>query len=271
MKAEGRRQKAEGEGVLAIPAVGGRYLGTVAFSLILFVALFGLGPTVFVAHPFLQSTALTLRLALTTTLLLLVAGLPLAHWLNTSERGWVPVVQTLVALPIVLPPTVIGFYLLVCFAPTHFPGSVWLRLTGSALSFSFGGLLVGSVLYSLPYAVQPFQAALKGVSPALLEAAAASGASPWRTFWRVHLPLARQGVLVGAALSFAHTVGEFGVVLMLGGNIPGQTRVASIALYDEVEKFNYPTAHLYALTLLLISGALLSVVTVLQRRAPGVG
>ena len=124
------------------------------------------------------------------------------------------------------------------------------------------------MLYSLPYAVQPFQAALKEVPSTLLEAAAATGASPWRTFWRVHLPLARRGVTVGAALSFAHTMGEFGVVLMLGGNIPGQTRVASIALYDEVENGHYGTAHLYALTVLLISGALLSVVTFLQRHAP---
>ena len=148
-----------------------------------------------------------------------------------------------------LPPTVIGFYLLVCFAPGHFPGSVWMAMTGRSLSFSFVGLVIGSVLYSLPYAVQPFQAALRGVPAVMLEAATAVGATPWRTFWRVHLPLARRGVTVGAALSFAHTMGEFGVVLMLGGSIPGETRVASIALYDEVEKFNYPTAHLYAVTL----------------------
>ncbi len=241
--------------------------GSLGVAVGLVVAL-GFHLSSFVIHPFLQSILLTLRLALTTTLVLLALGVPLAHWLNQSAWRGVPVVQTLVALPIVLPPTVIGFYLLVCFAPTHFPGALWLRLTGSTLTFSFAGLLVGSVLYSLPYAVQPFQAALRAVPAALLEAAAAAGASPVRTFWRVHLPLAQSGLLVGATLSFAHTVGEFGVVLMLGGNIPGQTRVASIALYDEVEKFNYSTAHLYALTLLLISGALLSVVTVVQRRAP---
>lgn len=219
--------------------------------------------------PFLQSIFLTLQLALTTTLLLLVVGIPLAHWLNTSRRRrFASALQTLVALPIVLPPTVIGFYLLVCFAPSRFPGSAWVSLTGRSLSFSFAGLVIGSVLYSLPYAVQPFQAALRGVPHAFLEAAAATGATPWRTFWRVHLPLARRGLAVGTTLSFAHTVGEFGVVLMLGGSIPGETRVASIALYDEVEKFNYPTAHLYALTLLLISGALLSVVAFLQRGVP---
>ena len=216
---------------------------------------------------FAQSVVLTLPRAVTAALPLLARGIPRGHWLKPTR--WTPtasVVQTLVGLPVVLPPTVIGFYLLVCFAPGHFPGSVWFSLTGRALSFSFAGLVIGSVLYSLPYAVQPFQSALRGVSTPLLEAAAATGAGPWRTFWRVHLPLARPGVMVGATLSFAHTVGEFGVVLMLGGSIPGETRVASIALFDEVEKFNYPTAHLYALTLLLLSGALLSVVTFLQRR-----
>ncbi len=219
------------------------------------------------AQPFFQSIVLTLRLSLTTTLLLLGFGVPLAQWLNTSRWRGAGLVQTLIALPMVLPPTVIGFYLLVCFAPDHFPGSVWLRLTGRALSFSFTGLVIGSILYSLPYAVQPFQAALRAVPPVMMEAASATGAVPWRTFWRVHLPLARRGVLVGATLSFAHTVGEFGVVLMLGGSIPGETRVASIALYDEVQKFNYPLAHAYAATLLLISGVLLSAVTFWQRDA----
>ncbi len=258
-----RRQPPSGRGPFLQT---GFLLGLTGLAVILYVPAFE-----FRLPPFALAIALTLRLALTTTLLLLGLGVPLAHWLNTSVWRGVPVVQTLVALPIVLPPTVIGFYLLVCFAPTHLPGSLWLRLTGSSLSFSFTGLLIGSVLYSLPYAVQPFQSALKGVPSALLEAAAASGASPGRAFWRVHLPLAQNGLIVGGVLSFAHTVGEFGVVLMLGGNIPGQTRVASIALYDEVEKFNYPTAHLYALTLLLLSGALLSVVTFIQRRTPGLG
>lgn len=217
------------------------------------------------AHPFVQSIVLTLRLSLTTTFALLGLGIPLAHWLNTSRWSGAPWVQTLVALPMVLPPTVIGFYLLICFAPGHFPGSMWLRLTGRALSFSFTGLVIGSIFYSLPYALQPFQAALRAVPSAMLEAALAMGARPWRTFWRVHLPLARRGLLVGATLSFAHTVGEFGVVLMLGGSIPGETRVASIALYDEVQKFNYPLAHAYAATLLVISGVLLAAVTFLQR------
>ena len=238
------------------------------FLLVSLSAFFNFWPPLLAMHPFVEAIVLTLRLALSTTLVLLVLGIPLANWLNTSRWRGAPIVQTVVALPIVLPPTVIGFFLLVCFSPSHAVGSWWVRLTGDALSFSFTGLLIGSVLYSLPYAVQPFQAALKGVPPVLLEAAAAAGATPWRTFRRVHLPLARRGVTVGAALSFAHTMGEFGVVLMLGGNIPGKTRVASIALYDEVEKGSYGTANLYALTLLLVSGALLSVVTWLQRNAP---
>ena len=248
---------------------GRNVFGGLAVFVVMAASVFSVLPQSFlVHHPFPEAVALTLRLALSTTLLLLLLGIPLAYWLNTSKWRGVPVVQTLVALPVVLPPTVIGFYLLVCFAPGQPPGSWWVRLTGSALSFSFTGLLIGSVLYSLPYAVQPFQAALKGVPSVLLEAASATGAGPWRTFWRVHLPLARRGVIVGAALSFAHTMGEFGVVLMLGGNIPGKTKVASIALYDEVEKGNYGTANLFALTLLLISGALLSVVTFLQRGGP---
>ena len=223
----------------------------------------------FETGPFAEALGLTLRLALTTTAILLVVGVPLAHWLNTSRVWGIALVQTLVGLPVVLPPTVIGFYLLVAFSPAHPPGSWWRQWTGGTLSFSFLGLVVGSVLYSLPYAVQPFQAALGGVPHTLVEAAAGAGAAPWRAFWRVRVPLARRGLLVGAALSFAHTVGEFGVVLMLGGSIPGRTRVASIALFDAVQRSDYSTAHLYALTLLASSAVLLSLVTYLQRRAPG--
>ena len=218
--------------------------------------------------PFLETLGLTLRLALTTTAILLVLGVPLAHWLNVSRLPGIGLVQTIVGLPIVLPPTVIGFYLLVAFAPGHPPGSWWREWTGQPLSFSFLGLVVGSVFYSLPYAVQPFQAALGAVPDTMAEAAATSGAAPWRAFWRIRVPLARRGLLVGATLSFAHTVGEFGVVMMLGGNIPGKTRVASIALFDAVEKSDYPTAHIYAVSLLVMSGMLLSLVTFLQRRAP---
>ena len=222
----------------------------------------------FEAAAFFEALGLTLRLALITTVILAALGVPLAHWLNTSHFPGSGLVQVVVGLPVVLPPTVIGFYLLVVFTPARAPGSWWLEWRGEALSLSVVGLVVGSVLYSLPYAVQPFQAALAGVPDPLVEAAAASGAPPWRAFFRVRVPLARRGLLVGAALSFAHTVGEFGVVMMIGGNIPGKTRVASIALYDAVERADYKTAHIYAITLLVMSGALLSLVNWLQRRSP---
>ena len=213
-----------------------------------------------------EALGLTLRLATITTLVLAVIGLPLAQWLNRTRWRLAPAIETLVALPVVLPPTVIGFYLLVAFSPQHPPGSWWRELTGAPLSFSFTGLVIASVIYSLPFAVQPFQAALRGVSPELLEAGRALGASPWRVFLRLHVPLAWRGIAAGLTLGFAHTLGEFGVVLMIGGSVPGVTRVASIALYDEVQALNYPQAHAFAATLLVISFVLLLVVTLLQRR-----
>jgi molybdate transport system permease protein len=213
-----------------------------------------------------EALGLTLRLATTTTLVLAVIGLPLAHWLNRTRWRIAPAIETLVALPVVLPPTVIGFYLLVAFSPQHPPGSWWRELTGAPLSFSFTGLVIASVFYSLPFAVQPFQAALRGVSPELLEAGRALGASPLRVFLRLHAPLAWRGIAAGLTLGFAHTLGEFGVVLMIGGSVPGVTRVASIALYDEVQALNYPQAHAFAATLLVISFVLLLTVTLLQRR-----
>ena len=214
-----------------------------------------------------QSLALTLRLAALTTLVLGLIGLPLAHWLNTTRNRVAPVIETLVTLPIVLPPTVIGFYLLVAFSPNQGFGQWWLDTFGTPLAFSFTGLVTASVIYSLPFAVQPFQAALKAVPPELLDAGRALGATPWRTFMRVHLPLARRGIAAGLTLGFAHTLGEFGVVLMIGGAIPGQTKVASIALYDEVQKLNYADAHVFAAVLLVLSFVLLLAVTLLQRRA----
>lgn len=213
-----------------------------------------------------EALGLTLRLATTTTLVLAVIGLPLAQWLNRTRWRLAPAIETLVALPVVLPPTVIGFYLLVAFSPQHPPGSWWRELTGAPLSFSFTGLVIASVFYSLPFAVQPFQAALRGVSPELLEAGRALGASPLRVFLRLHVPLAWRGIAAGLTLGFAHTLGEFGVVLMIGGSVPGVTRVASIALYDEVQALHYPQAHAFAATLLVISFVLLLVVTLLQRR-----
>lgn len=215
--------------------------------------------------PLWQSLGLTLRLAAITTLVLALVGLPLAHWLNTSRARVAPFVETLVTLPIVLPPTVIGFYLLFAFSPSHPPGSWWLALFGTPLAFSFTGLVIASTFYSLPFAVQPFQAALRNVPHELLDAGATLGARPLHVWLRVHLPLAKRGIAVGLTLGFAHTLGEFGVVLMIGGSIPGVTRVASIALYDEVQKLNYPQAHAFAAVLLVLSFLLLLIVTFLQR------
>jgi molybdate transport system permease protein len=224
------------------------------------LAFLGLPP------PLWQSIGITLELAAITTAILAVLGLPLAHWLNTSKARLAPVIETLVALPIVLPPTVIGFYLLIAFSPNHFPGSWWVALTGHSLAFTFTGLVIGSIIYSLPFAVQPFQAALKSVPREQLDACAAHGAPPWRVWTRVHLPLASRGIAAGITLAFAHTLGEFGVVLMIGGAIPGVTKVASIALYDEVQNLNYPTAHAFAAFLLLVSFGLILTATLLRRR-----
>jgi molybdate transport system permease protein len=219
-----------------------------------------------IPSPLWQSLLLTFELAAVTTAVLAVAGLPLAHWLNTSRRRIAPVIETLVALPLVLPPTVIGFYLLICFSPAHPPGSWWVALTGHSMAFTFSGLVVGSVVYSLPFAVQPFQAALKGVPREQLDACAAHGAPPWRVWTRVHLPLASRGIAAGLTLGFAHTLGEFGVVLMIGGSIPGVTKVASIALYDEVQSLNYTQAHAFAALLLVLSFVLILAATLLRRR-----
>ena len=216
--------------------------------------------------PLWEALGLTLRLAAITTLALGLVGLPLAHWLNTTRSRMAALVETLVGLPIVLPPTVIGFYLLVAFSPNHPPGSWWRELTGTPFAFTFGGLVVASVFYSLPFAVQPFQAALRTVSAELLDAGTALGASPTRVFLRVHAPLAWRGITAGLTLGFAHTLGEFGVVLMIGGSIPGVTKVASIALYDEVQTLNYPQAHVFSAVLLGLSFLMLLAVTLLQRR-----
>ena len=221
--------------------------------------------------PLWQALGLTLRLAAITTLVLGLVGLPLAHWLNTTRWRLAPAVETLVALPIVLPPTVIGFYFLVAFAPQHAPGRWWVAATGQPLAFSFTGLVLASVVYSLPFAVQPFQAALRSVPRELLDAGSALGAPPARVFLRLQVPLAWRGIAAGLTLGFAHTLGEFGVVLMIGGSIPGVTRVASIALYDEVQALAYPQAHAFAALLLGLSFVLLLGVTLLQRRERGAG
>jgi len=209
---------------------------------------------------------LTLRLAGATTAILLAVALPLAWWIASGRGMGRALVQAVVALPLVLPPTVIGFYLLVALGPATAPGRLLVRMLGHPLAFSFAGLLVGSVIYSLPFAVQPLVAGFRSVDPSFLEASSLLGASPLSTFLRITLPLARGSVVTAAALSFTHTVGEFGVVLMLGGNIPGRTRTLSISLFDQVQDFQYQQANHTALLLLLLS---LVTLIVLYTRAAG--
>ncbi len=209
---------------------------------------------------------LSLELAALTTAALLALGLPLAHWLATSRFRLKFLVEAVVALPIVLPPTVLGFYLLTALAPQAPLGRAWEASLGQRFPFSFGGLWVASILYSLPFAVQPFAAAIAGVDPRLIEASHTLGASPLRTFFRVTLPLSWSGILAGAVLSFAHTLGEFGVVLMVGGNVRGVTRTLSIALFDHVEALEYGAANRTAALLLAVSFGVLVLVYALQRR-----
>jgi molybdate transport system permease protein len=208
----------------------------------------------------MQALWLTLRLALCTTAILLLVAIPVARWIVAGTGVTRALVQAVVALPLVLPPTVLGFYLLVALGPLTAPGRLIIRLLGHPLAFSFEGLVMGSVLYSLPFAVQPLVAGFRAVDPALLEVAATLGASPMRAFRTITLPLARPSLLTAAVLTFTHTVGEFGVVLMLGGNIPGATRTLSIALYDQVQEFNYAAANRTAGVLLGFSLVTLIVV-----------
>ena len=209
---------------------------------------------------------LTLELAGITTVFLLLLGTPLAWWLaRTSSRLREPV-AALVALPLVLPPTVLGFYLLIALGPEG-PGGFVARLFGEpSLAFSFAGLVIGSVIYSLPFAVQPIRGAFEALGDRPLEAAATLRASPWDTFWTVAVPGARSGLVAGAVLGFAHTVGEFGVILMIGGNIPGATRVLSIAIYDHVELLEWETAHWLSGGLVVFSFAVVALTLSLTRR-----
>jgi molybdate transport system permease protein len=210
--------------------------------------------------------ALSVRLAALTTIVLLALGLPLAWWLTTTRFRLRFLVEAVVALPLVLPPTVLGFYLLAGLGPRSPAGRLFEAVAGHPFPFSFAGLLVASVLYSLPFAVQPFAGALAGVDRRLVEASHALGVSPLGTFLRVTLPLAWPGVLAGAVLTFAHTLGEFGVVLMVGGNIPGRTRTLAVAIFDHVEALEYADAHRTAGLLLAISFGVLTFVYALQRR-----
>ena len=214
-----------------------------------------------------QALTLTLRLAIVVSILLLALGIPLAYWLAFSRRRWKFFVEAVVSLPIVLPPTVLGFYVLVAIGPRSPVGRWYETIAGHPLAFTFEGLVVGSVLYSLPFAVQPMATAFGAIDRKLLEASALLGASRWRTFVRVVLPLGWSGVLTGLVLSFAHTLGEFGVVLMIGGNIPGVTRTISILVFDQVEALDYAAANQTALLLLVFCFALLAALYGLRRGA----
>jgi len=214
-----------------------------------------------------EAILLSLKLAVCVAGILLVAGLPIAYWVAFSRRRWKFLMEAVVALPLVLPPTVLGYYILVGLGPRTFPGKLWQSWFGHTLPFTFGGLLVASVLYSMPFAVQPFAAAFEGLDRRLMEAAWTLGASRLETFFRVILPLSAAGVVTGVVLSFAHTIGEFGVVLMVGGNIPGVTRTVSIDIYDQVQAANYAGANRTAIVLLFFSFLVLSAIYGTNRRA----
>jgi molybdate transport system permease protein len=211
---------------------------------------------------------ISLKLASVTVVVLILIGTPLAWWLAFTRSRWRAIVETLVALPLVLPPTVLGFYLLILLGPAGPIGSFWVQLTGNTLTFSFLGLVIASVLYSFPFAVQPLQSAFESVGRAPLEAAATLRASPIDAFIRVASPLALRGYVTAIVLGFAHTLGEFGVVLMVGGNIPGVTRVVSIAIYEQVETLTYAQAHYLSAGLLAFSFVVLLSVYVINRRIP---
>lgn len=213
-----------------------------------------------------EAIALSVRLALASTIILLVIAVPLAAWLAFTPRRWTVIVEAVVALPLILPPTVLGYYLLVALGSRSPVGQWWQSVTGSGLAFTFTGLLIASILYSLPFAVQPLLAAFAGIDRRLLEASAVLGRTRPATLCRVVLPLSRAGLATAAVLTFAHTVGEFGVVLMVGGNIAGQTRTVSIAIYDSVQAFDYATAGRTSLVLLVFSLVVLTLIYTLQRR-----
>lgn len=209
---------------------------------------------------------LTFQLATCTTAILLVIGLPLAYWLARTRCRWRFAVEAVVALPLILPPTVLGFYVLMATGPRSPIGRAYESVFNTTIPFSFVGLLIGSVLFNLPFAVRPFTAAMDAIDPRLIEASWCLGRGRWTTFWRVVLPLALPGILAGMVLSFTHCVGEFGVVLMVGGNIPGVTRTISIAIYDDVQAMNYQAAGRTALFLLVFAFVALSLMYGLQKR-----
>ena len=207
---------------------------------------------------------LTIKLAAVSTVILLVIGLPLAWWLARTNRRIKSVIEVIIALPLILPPTVIGFYLLLAFAPDKILAQTWLRVFDSSLAFSFSGLVIGSVIYSLPFVVQPMQSSYERIPELALKTAASLGAGFWDRCFSVLLPMTRRATLAAATLAFAHTMGEFGIVLMIGGNIPAETQVVSIALFDHVESMAYEQAHSLALTLLVFSFASLLLINLLS-------
>jgi molybdate transport system permease protein len=213
-----------------------------------------------------QAFLLTVKLAVLVTGILLVLGLPIAYWITYSRRSWKFLVEAVVAIPLVLPPTVLGFYILLALGSKSPIGRWWESLTGHTLAFTFEALVIGSVIYSLPFTVQPLAAAFSTVDRKFVAASATLGASRLRTFTRIILPLSVSGLMTAVALTFAHTMGEFGVVLMVGGNIPGVTRTVSIDIYDQVQATNYASANQTALVLLAISFVALSLVYALNRR-----
>jgi molybdate transport system permease protein len=218
-----------------------------------------------------QPIFVTLQLAFVTTVFLLLLGTPLAWWLARPARWYRTLVEVIVAMPLVLPPTVLGFYLLVILGPGGWIGAPWEALGGPRLVFSFPGLVIGSFLFSLPFVVQPLRNAFADIGPRVLEAAATLGASPLDRFFTVALPMSRNSLITAATLGFAHTVGEFGVVLMIGGSIPGKTKVVSIAIYEQVETLNYGHAHLLSALLVAFSFLVLLLVYGLSGRQGRVG
>lgn len=214
----------------------------------------------------LTALSLSLKLASITVVALLVVTLPLAWWLANTRWRLRPALEAILAVPLVLPPTVLGFYLLIFLGPHGWGGAAMQSLGGPSLAFTFTGLVIGSMVYSLPFALQPLQTSFQAIAPQTLEVAASLRASPLDRFFTVVLPLSRRGILTAAVLVFAHTLGEFGVLLMIGGNIPGRTQVASIAIYDHVEAMDYQSAHTLSLTLLALSFILLCAVFLVNRQ-----
>ena len=210
--------------------------------------------------------ALSIRLATVVSAILVLVGVPIAYWLTFSRWRWKFLVESIVALPLVLPPTVLGFYLLVALGTRSPVGRLWAAWTGHSLAFTFEALVIASVLYSLPFGIQPVATAFAQIDRELLDASAMLGASRLRTFFRILIPLAVEGIIAAAVLTFAHTLGEFGVVLMVGGNLPGVTRTISLSIYDDVQSLNFAAAHQTALVLLVTSFVALAVVYAVTRK-----